>query len=57
MFFGLSPAQVIEENYQCRGDDACLFRVTEVDEEASRTEYLEMLPNYSRRALCSSRPW
>jgi diguanylate cyclase (GGDEF)-like protein len=44
MFFGLPPARVIEENCQCRGDDACLFRVIweEVDEEASRTEYLEM---------------
>jgi diguanylate cyclase (GGDEF)-like protein len=44
LFFGLPQADVVEETCQCRGDDACLFRIRwdEVDPAQSRVEYLEM---------------
>ena len=44
LFFGLKPAKVVEEECQCRGDSACLFRLrwVEGDEAASRAEYLEV---------------
>ena len=44
MFFGLPPAEVIEEECQCRGDEACLFRVRweQIDEATTRAEYLEV---------------
>jgi diguanylate cyclase (GGDEF)-like protein len=37
MYFGLPAAEVIEEECQCRGDDACLFRLRwdEDDEQTS----------------------
>jgi diguanylate cyclase (GGDEF)-like protein len=43
IFFGLEPADVIEEKCQCRGDAACVFRVwwAEVDEATATAEYLE----------------
>jgi diguanylate cyclase (GGDEF)-like protein len=42
--FGLPLGEITEEECQCRGDDACLFRMrwAEVDNEATRTEYLEV---------------
>jgi diguanylate cyclase (GGDEF)-like protein len=41
MYFGLPPAEVIEEECQCRGDSACLFRLRwkEDDEGASRGQH------------------
>ncbi len=44
VFFGLPRAEVVEETCQCRGDDACLFRIhwDEVDPAQSRVDYLEM---------------
>jgi diguanylate cyclase (GGDEF)-like protein len=44
LFFGLKPAKVREEECQCRGDSACLFRLQweEVDKAKSRVEYLEV---------------
>ncbi len=44
MFFGLPAAEVTEEECQCRGDSACLFRMhwAEFDEATSRAEYLEV---------------
>jgi diguanylate cyclase (GGDEF)-like protein len=44
MYLGLPAAVVVEEECQCRGDDACIFRVRweEQDESASREEYHEM---------------
>jgi diguanylate cyclase (GGDEF)-like protein len=44
LFFGLPQADVVEETCQCRGDDACVFRIRwdEVDPAQSRVEYLEM---------------
>jgi len=44
VFFGFPPAEVVEEECQCRGDAACLFRFRweEVDEKTSRIDYLEM---------------
>jgi diguanylate cyclase (GGDEF)-like protein len=45
MFFGLAAAVVIEEECQCRGDAACLFRVhweENLDEATSRANYLEV---------------
>jgi PAS domain S-box-containing protein len=48
-FFGLNPAQVVEEACQCEGADACTYRVTwiedhVVDEATDRSEFLsEML--------------
>ena len=44
LFFGLPRGDVVEEACQCRGDDACLFRIRwdEVDPAQSRVEYLEM---------------
>jgi diguanylate cyclase (GGDEF)-like protein len=41
--FGIPPAEVTHEECQCRGDDACLFRVRweEADEAAARTRYFE----------------
>ena len=44
LFFGLKPAKVVEEECQCRGDSACLFRLRweEGDEAAARAEYLEV---------------
>ena len=43
LFFGLQPAEVVEESCQCRGDAACVFRVSwdEVDEVTASLEYLE----------------
>jgi diguanylate cyclase (GGDEF)-like protein len=43
MFFGLPEGEVIEEECQCRGDRACLFRMrwAEIDEVAARAEYFE----------------
>jgi diguanylate cyclase (GGDEF)-like protein len=43
LFFGLQPAEVTEESCQCRGDAACVFRVSwdEVDEVTASLEYLE----------------
>jgi diguanylate cyclase (GGDEF)-like protein len=44
MYFGLPPAEVTEEECQCRGDAACLFRVRWelVDEATSRAEFHEV---------------
>ena len=44
MFFGLGAGDVQEEQCQCRGDSACLFRMRwqEVDEKGSRSEYFEI---------------
>jgi diguanylate cyclase (GGDEF)-like protein len=44
MYFGFPAAEVIEEECQCRGDDACLFRLRweELDEEASRAHHHEV---------------
>ena len=44
MYLGLAAAEVVEEQCQCRGDDACVFRLRweEVDEGASRDKYHEM---------------
>ncbi|MGO9027769.1 MAG: EAL domain-containing protein [Acidimicrobiales bacterium] len=44
MFFGLPPAEVTQEQCQCRGDAVCLFRVRWelVDEATTRAEYLEV---------------
>jgi hypothetical protein len=44
MYLGLPAAEVVEEQCQCRGDEACLFRMRweEPDEGASREEYHEM---------------
>ena len=44
VFFGLPQAEVVEETCQCRGDEACLFRIRwdEVDPAQSRIDYLEM---------------
>jgi diguanylate cyclase (GGDEF)-like protein len=44
LFFGLPEAEVIEEECQCRGDGACLYRMrwADVDEATSRAEYLEV---------------
>jgi len=44
LFFGLKPAKVVEEECQCRGDTACLFRLrwVDADEATSRAEYLEV---------------
>jgi diguanylate cyclase (GGDEF)-like protein len=44
LFFGLKPAKVVEEECQCRGDSACLFRLrwVEGDGATSRAEYLEV---------------
>jgi diguanylate cyclase (GGDEF)-like protein len=42
--FGLPLGEITEEECQCRGDAACLFRMrwAAVDDETSRTEYLEV---------------
>ena len=50
VFFGLPQAEVVEETCQCRGDDACLFRIRwdEVDPAQSRVDYLEMRTAGSR---------
>ena len=42
-FFGLPEGEVIEEECQCRGDRACLFRMrwAEIDEVLARAEYFE----------------
>jgi diguanylate cyclase (GGDEF)-like protein len=44
LFFGLPQAEVVEETCQCRGDQACLFRIRwdEVDPAHSKIEQLEM---------------
>jgi diguanylate cyclase (GGDEF)-like protein len=44
LYFGLPPAEVVEEACQCRGDSDCVFRIRweEVDPAQSRVEYLEM---------------
>jgi diguanylate cyclase (GGDEF)-like protein len=44
LFFGLPEAEVTEEECQCRGDGACLYRMrwADVDEATSRAEYLEV---------------
>jgi diguanylate cyclase (GGDEF)-like protein len=44
LFFGLPRAEVVEEACQCRGDEACVFRIRwdEVDPAQSRVEYLEV---------------
>jgi diguanylate cyclase (GGDEF)-like protein len=44
MYLGLTAAEVVEEQCQCRGDDACFFRMRweEFDEGASREQYHEM---------------
>jgi diguanylate cyclase (GGDEF)-like protein len=44
MYLGLPAAEVVEEQCQCRGDDACTFRMRweKLDEGASREEYHEM---------------
>ena len=44
LFFGLPPADVVEEACQCRGDASCVFRIRwePVDQAHSRVEYLEM---------------
>jgi diguanylate cyclase (GGDEF)-like protein len=44
LYFGLPPAEIIEEACQCRGDPMCVFRIRweEVDPAQSRVEYLEM---------------
>jgi diguanylate cyclase (GGDEF)-like protein len=43
MVFGLPAGEVIEEECQCRGDPACLFRLSwESADETSRIEFLEM---------------
>jgi diguanylate cyclase (GGDEF)-like protein len=44
MFFGLLMADVEEEECQCRGDSACLFRMRWVEEveATSRAEYFEV---------------
>jgi len=44
MYLGLSAAEVVEEQCQSRGDDACLFRMRweEREEGASREQYHEM---------------
>jgi hypothetical protein len=41
MYFGLAAAEVVEEECQCRGDSACLFRLRweEDDEGTSRGQY------------------
>ncbi len=43
MFFGLAEGEITEEECQCRGDRACLFRMrwAEVDEVSARAEYFE----------------
>ena len=43
LFFGLPEAEVIEEECQCRGDRACLFRMrwAEIDEVTARADYFE----------------
>ena len=43
LFFGLPEGEVIEEECQCRGDSACLFRMrwAEIDEVTARAEYFE----------------
>jgi diguanylate cyclase (GGDEF)-like protein len=43
LFFGLPEGEVSEEECQCRGDGACLFRMrwAEVDEVTARAEYFE----------------
>ena len=43
LFFGLQPAAVVEESCQCRGDAACVFRVSwdEGDEATASVEFLE----------------
>jgi diguanylate cyclase (GGDEF)-like protein len=44
MFFGLPAAEVVEEECQCRGDAACLFRIRweEGDEAVRRADYFEV---------------
>ncbi len=44
LFFGLPEADVSEEECQCRGDGACLYRMrwADLDEATSRAEYLEV---------------
>jgi len=43
MVFGLPAGDVSEEECQCKGDPACLFRLSwQSDDEASRIEFLEM---------------
>ena len=43
MVFGLPAGEVTEEECQCKGDPACLFRLSwQSDDEASRIEFLEM---------------
>ena len=44
MFFGFPAGMVVEEECQCRGDAACLFRIRweEIDKAATRTEFLEV---------------
>ena len=44
LFFGLPEGEVIEEECQCRGDRACLFRMrwAEIDEVTTRAEYFEV---------------
>ena len=41
--FGLPPGEVIEEECQCRGDAACVFRLRwkQVDGDLSRADYFE----------------
>ena len=43
LFFGLPEGEVTEEKCQCRGDEACLFRLrwAQIDEVAARAEYFE----------------
>jgi diguanylate cyclase (GGDEF)-like protein len=43
LFFGLPEGEISEEECQCRGDGACLFRMrwAEVDEVTARAEYFE----------------
>ena len=44
MFFGLPAAEVVEQECQCRGDAACLFRIRweEADGAAMRADYFEV---------------
>jgi diguanylate cyclase (GGDEF)-like protein len=44
MFFGLPAAEVVEQECQCRGDAACLFRIRwgQVDDAVMRADYFEV---------------